>query len=438
MTTALKCVSVELPPAGSSATVELTNEHFFFRSQELSLHGIGRAKEFDVSNGVDSLDGLDDLTDSLSSIECDDAVGHPGSGPVAFASLSFNRSSRSTFVVPETTYVTDASGRRWVNVVSADPYDAVERVLKDSKSGDRANVGSTSTAASEIVSMTSHPSDREYCQNVKMALSQIAFSTLRKVVLARYLDVEFQNAPDVSDVLVRLSNLEPTCTTFHYPIESGSFLGATPELLVSRRSSSVHAHPLAGTVGVDGLAANDTDYVDTLNRSTKDQSEHSYVVTDIVDRLEPLCQELSLESAPSVVLLNSMAHLGTHIRGTLRHDDPSTPLPTVLDLVSLLHPTAAVAGIPRDAAISVIAQLETAPREHWAGPVGWVDRSGDGDWMVGIRSATIHGRHARVWAGAGVVPGSVPSRELQETQMKLFSVLEALSPGASRRSLNSW
>lgn len=435
----LKCRSVELTTKEAPFPSQLEHDHFYFRSQDLTLHGMGNAMEIEIAHGMDSSSGFYDLQHSLNAISCDNEVNFPASGPVAFSSISFDRTVPSTFVVPEITYVRNRAGREWVNIVSIDSTQQSEHILAQSPKPDSGQVTSRPATHSQVISLTRHPSDREYRQNVKRALSKIAYSRLNKVVLGRYVDVEFMDPPDVSAIVNRLADLEPTCTTFHYPIQQGSFLGATPELLVSKRSRSLHCHPLAGTVGLDRLQGDPSAPIATLKGSPKDLSEHNYVVDDIVDRLTPWCTKLSSEAAPSIVVLNSMAHLGTHIRGTLRHvANSSGSSPTVLDLVALLHPTAAVAGIPRDEAIAAIEEMEDGPRGHWAGPVGWVDRNGDGDWMVGIRSATVVGNHARVWAGAGVVAGSTPSGELWETRMKLISVLEALSPGCSRRLSVPW
>jgi isochorismate synthase EntC len=131
---------------------------------------------------------------------------------------------------------------------------------------------------------------------------------------------------------------------------------------------------------------------------------------------------------PDLVHLHNITHLGTSVTGTLAQR-PDGSLPTALDLVGALHPTPAVGGVPRDRAVALIDELEPEPRGHYAGPVGYLDGRGDGRWMLGIRSVSLHGNRARLAAGVGIVGGSVPSTELVETNLKFTAVLDALSPG---------
>ena len=152
------------------------------------------------------------------------------------------------------------------------------------------------------------------------------------------------------------------------------------------------------------------------------------VVEAIGEALGPLCSELDVPHRPDLVHLHNITHLGTSVAGTLtRRSDDSVP--TALDLVAALHPTPAVGGVPRDRALALIARLEPETRGHYAGPVGYVDARGDGCWMLGIRSATVRGRDARLAAGVGVVEGSDPGTERVETVLKLTAVFDALAPG---------
>ena len=160
---------------------------------------------------------------------------------------------------------------------------------------------------------------------------------------------------------------------------------------------------------------------DTLRRSGKDAREHRVVVDAIVDALRPHCTTLDVADRPEVDTFAEVAHLATPLYGALR-----APAPDALALARLLHPTPAVAGTPTDAALALIAALETSGRGCYAGPVGWVDARGDGEWAVALRGAALDGVHAVLHAGAGIVAGSNADAEWVETQAKLEPMLRAL------------
>ena len=162
-----------------------------------------------------------------------------------------------------------------------------------------------------------------------------------------------------------------------------------------------------------------------LMASVKDRHEHKVVVDAIARALKPYCSSLQVPVRPSVVALRNVSHLGTVLRGTLR-GGAAAGAPSSLELAALLQPTPAVGGLPVAAALRWQRENEGFQRGRYAGPVGWVDSRGDGEWAVGLRSADISGRRAALYAGAGVVPGSDPEAELAETQLKLQALLAAL------------
>jgi len=205
-------------------------------------------------------------------------------------------------------------------------------------------------------------------------------------------------------------------------------VGATPELLMSQRGAGITCHPLAGTIGLSGDAAEDQRAIDRFATSAKDRREHRFVVEEIAQLLSPWASRVEVPDAPSLIRLETVAHFGTEISATLGEVDGRIPHP--LTLLAALHPTAAVGGVPRAEALSLIGALEGRSRGPWAGPVGWIDGAGNGDWMIALRSGTVTDRRARLWAGAGIVAGSEPAAELRETTWKLAPMLRALSPGA--------
>ena len=274
--------------------------------------------------------------------------------------------------------------------------------------------------------ITPRLSDDSFEALVAEAGRSIAAEDVAKVVVARQVDVRMGEAIDVEALLHRWRLLEPACAVFSMPTPTGQLVGASPELLVQRTGRRVHSRPLAGTT--DRADRSHGVLPRELLTSAKDGAEHRMVVDAIRQALEPLCSELDVPSRPDLVHLHSIIHLGTSVTGTLARR-PDGSVPTALDLLAALHPTPAVGGVPRDRALALIARLEPESRGHYAGPVGYVDARGDGCWMLGIRSATVQGRDARLAAGVGVIEGSDPRAERVESVLKLAAVFDALAPG---------
>jgi isochorismate synthase len=247
---------------------------------------------------------------------------------------------------------------------------------------------------------------------------------LRKVVLARTIEVDAGRELDARRLAHRLRAVNPDAFTFAAPTKEGILVGASPELLVSRFGREVRSNPLAGSAARSGDPDEDRANADELLASGKDREEHAIVVESIADVLRPFCRELTWDPTPTLLETPNVWHLSTRFRGLLRE-----PSPGVLELVRALHPTPAVAGEPRDAALDVIAELEPFDRGSYAGPVGWVDASGDGEWAIALRCAELRGDRATLYAGAGIVAGSRPDAEVDETERKFRAFLDALRWG---------
>ncbi len=371
----------------------------------------------------------------LAAIPCDDPVQQPGSGVVALGALPFSGALGGSLVVPRFTMGIardrDGDTRRWATAVGAadvplpdtdELFDAVIWQYGTTPDDDAAPVAG-------VVEMTSALPSDAYRAAVARAVATMEEpdAALRKVVLSRPLDLRLDAPLSLAAVLRRLRAAEPTCTVFCMPLSDGSFFGASPELLVACHGSTVSCLPLAGTVARGDTARTDADAQGRLVGSAKDRAEHRYVVDAIADALRPMCTELTVPLQPSLVAFRSVAHLGTRLSGRLR-----APVP-VLELVDRLHPTPAVGGTPRADALKAIGDAEPDDRGYWAGPVGWVDAAGDGEWMIGIRSARLRadGTVLALRAGSGIVAGSDPDAETAETNVKLAAVLDAVVPGAS-------
>ena len=269
----------------------------------------------------------------------------------------------------------------------------------------------------DAFSLTSTRPHREFLSLVEAAVAAIDSGEFDKVVLAREVMVEANRPIVVHEVLERLRTLYPSTMVFSID----GYVGASPELLVSRRGSEIVSHPLAGTYARSGDPAVDERMAVALFESGKDRQEHRYVVDAIAEVLAPLCERLQVPEVPSIMQLRNVLHLGTHIIGDLRN-----PAPSALELVAALHPTPAIGGTPTPAALEWLAENEGLERGRYAGPVGWIDGDGNGEFALGIRSADIDGNRARLVSGVGLVKGSDPETELAETQLKLQALLAAV------------
>src|SRR3954454_23105071 len=208
------------------------------------------------------------------------------------------------------------------------------------------------------------------------------------------------------------------CWTFHV---DGLF-GATPEVVVRLEQGRVTSRVLAGTIRRTGDDDRDLALAAHLARSSKDLEEHEYAVRSVAEALEPHCSSMNVPEAPFVLHLPNVMHLATDVAGVV-HDAATV---TSLELVAALHPSAAVGGTPTPDATALIAELEGMDRGRYAGPVGWMDADGDGEWGIALRSATISGNTVRLFAGCGIVADSEPQAERAETQGKFVPVRDAL------------
>jgi menaquinone-specific isochorismate synthase len=347
-----------------------------------------------VTSGIAARLDPEDAAAVLASIDADDPLGVAGTGAIAVGALPFDPDASGELVVPARVFGA-RDGQAWVTEIG--PADAELAV----------------TVAPPTRFEVAAPRTRdEWRVAVVRALDAIDAGELEKVVLAREVLIEADNAFDARDVVRGLVASQPG--SFVYASEG--LVGASPELLVRRDGDIVESRPVAGTTVADSDEA-----LLALAASVKDTREHRYVVDGIVDVLTPRTTELHTDATPEVAVFGPVAHLATPIRGRL-----AAPAPTALELARLLHPTPAVGGTPRNRALDAIRALEGFDRGRYAGPVGWVDARGDGEWAIALRGAELDGARARLVAGAGIVAGSDPDAEWAETQAKLEPMLRAL------------
>ncbi|WP_425425567.1 isochorismate synthase [Amycolatopsis marina] len=266
------------------------------------------------------------------------------------------------------------------------------------------------------------PEPARHVEAVSRAITMLRHRKLRKVVLARALDVEFADPVDPATILHNLVLDNANGYTYAAGLPGGrDLVGATPELLISRTGRSVLAHPHAGSAPRSDDPATDAANADALLASAKDHTEHAVLVEAVVQTLGPFCRNLHVPAEPSLVATPTVWHLGTTISGELI--DPDV---TALRLAAALHPTPAICGTPTEFARELVGKLEPFQRGYYAGTVGWVDAKGDGEWAVAIRCAEVAGHGLRMYAGGGIVADSEPHAELAETSAKFQTLLRAM------------
>lgn len=333
-----------------------------------------------------------------------DDVRLPGTGLVAFGSFAFDRGT-SVLVVPEV--VVGRHGTTcWVTTVD----DAVAPL------GPREPVRPPHRF--DLVDRTAE----QFTAAVADAVGRIRSGEVAKVVLAREVEARLDAPLDPRWPLQRLAGDYTGCWTFSVD----RMIGATPEMLVRLRDGQVSSRVLAGTLRRSGDANRDERMTTAFGRSIKDLEEHGYGVRSVVEALARHCVDVDVPSSPFVLDLPNVLHLATDVTGTVADGSSS------LDLLASLHPSAAVCGAPTATARRVIREIEGLDRGRYAGPVGWLDSRGDGEWGIALRCAELDaddGSRLRLFAGCGIVEGSRPADELAESNAKLLAMRSALSPG---------
>lgn len=344
--------------------------------------------------------------------EIDDPVGLRGTGLIAFGAFAFDPQSatRSILSVPSLV-VGRRDGRSWVTRISL-AGEAVTDAMPER------------TEYGPYWSATLGPGALDpagYQDAVRGGLAAIGSGEVSKVVLARDLAGSLPRGSDLRRLARALATGYPDCWTFAVD----GLIGASPETLVTVSGGTVTARVLAGTIPRGADADADTEASLALVTSAKDQDEHLYAVQSVLAALRPHTSVLAASEQPFALRLPNVFHLATDVEGQLSGGA------SALDLLAVLHPTAAVAGTPTDAALAVIRRLEPFDRGRYAGPVGWVGANGDGEWAIALRCAQFDADGdtvaLRAHAGAGIVAGSDPETELLETRVKFRPIVDALA-----------
>jgi menaquinone-specific isochorismate synthase len=383
----------------------------------------------------------------------------PGTGPVAFGSFAFSKVSDhdSRLLVPEIV-VGLRDGQAWLTQLTFDDGEltaagaraALERWLSPGSAGGGSAISDGAVAsaavedppapgdaqagaavaralplAAEATLHTGSLSEEGWMAAVAAGVDEIRAGALEKLVLARDIVATVPTGVNAAQVLRELSARYRECWT--YGVDG--LVGATPEMLIQVEGRTAQARVLAGTLDrrdAEGLAGSPLEFAErVLAGSEKQRHEHDIAIQSLTTQLAPFSEAMNAHSEPFILELPNVWHLASDVKAELAEVEGHVP--TCLALINALHPTAAVCGTPTSVAGALIRKLEHLDRGPYAGPVGWLDAAGNGEWGIALRGAVIESpQTVRLYAGCGVVDGSVPETELAETWAKFRPMLEAL------------
>ena len=349
--------------------------------------------------------------DVVRAAQIQDSVHLNGSGIVAFSSFAFEP-GRSVVVIPHVV-VGRRDGVTWVTFITT-----TEEPLEDPRM--MLTTRDAQIPQGEITWEEGTQPAAIWQRAVSEAVERINRGEVDKVVLARDVVATSTQPLDARVILTKLEKKYGECWAFAVD----GLIGATPELLVRRRGDMVTSRVLAGTIRRGANQSADADLAEALLASDKDREEHEYAVSSVAQSLAAHCTDLTVPESPRLLRLANVQHLATDVNGRLADEVP------VLSLAASLHPTAAVCGTPTERAANVIRALEGMDRGRYAGPVGWMDAHGDGEFGIALRCGEIDSddpHRIRLFAGCGLVAGSDPSAELAESNAKLEPMRYALS-----------
>jgi menaquinone-specific isochorismate synthase len=383
------------------------------------LVGWGEAAQVTLPAGEDRFTaGEKWLREAFDGAEVSDEVGVHGTGLVAFGSFTFDDcADGSVMSVPRTVLGRDGTGRAWLTSIQA-AGGASERLPAEPVLVALSDPGDISWRDGAL-------SGPEWERAVAAAVRRISRGDLRKVVLARDVYGRAGQPIDPRTLLARLAARYPDCYTF----ACAGLVGATPELLIRRYGDEVRSLVLAGTMPRGSSPGEDARLAAALLGSAKEAEEHLYAADSVRRVLSPLCDALEMSPEPELLTLPNVHHLGTRVVGRLATDR------SALALAAALHPTGAVGGDPVEVAVELIRELENMDRARYAGPVGWMDARGNGEWGIALRCAQLEGDQARLIAGCGIVAGSDPAAELAETISKFRPMRSALEDSSALETL---
>lgn len=385
---------------------ELQSEPLAWIKGEEGLIGFGEYARIHVQGSERFTLARNWWQSKLRDFEIHNNVHGSGTGPILFASFSFDENDPSYLVIPRVV-VGRRGERSWITWIGDEAEPVFDRLEPK--------------AMPTTIEWNGSNGDI-WRERVSDLINRIKNGEVEKVVLARSLDGHASAPIDARRILKLLHQQYPTTWSF---LHSG-LIGATPELLVRLSKSMITSRVLAGTIKRSGNDERDLALAASLARSSKDLEEHEYAVRSVADAISPICSSINAPESPFVLHLANVMHLATDVTGVL--NDSANP-PDILDALERLHPSAAVCGTPRDKAQAAIEEVEGAMRGRYAGPVGWIDIRMDGEFGIALRCGQIDEskRKIRIYAGCGIVAGSDPSDEYAESEAKLLPMRSALA-----------
>ena len=341
----------------------------------------------------------------LETFSISNSVHGSGTGPVLFTSFSFDRNQESVLVIPKI-IVGQKGANSWITWIGSAAQPQLAETVP-------ALAPSTFTFSDGTLT-----SD-EWKKRVTEVINRVNTNGVDKVVLARDIVANSDSEIDARPILKTLSSEYPSTWVFSVD----GLVGATPELLLRLSRGMVTSRVLAGTIPKTGDDEKDLALAASLARSSKDLEEHEYAVRSVADALDPFCSSTNVPESPFVLHLANVMHLATDVTGALIESKQHVD---AFSLLKNLHPSAAVCGTPRNLAFDVIDEIEGMDRGRYAGPVGWIDASGDGELGIALRCGQITDRKIRIFAGCGIVAGSIPDKEVEESNAKMIPMKSAL------------
>ncbi|ONK23997.1 hypothetical protein BLX87_07795 [Bacillus sp. VT-16-64] len=409
---------------------------FFWKSPDdgLVLVGLGITRSFINNSAEERFGQLERVwKKQLGSAMIDNPFETPGTGPLLFGGFSFDPYSikeelwqpfgDALFYLP----------KFMLTALNGDCFMTVN-LLENKEHEEAARLH----AEKEIEELISHPMNEnehhvsssllykeehsvgEWLTSVRDVVNLIKETKVEKVVLSRKMRLVFSNPPAPEEVLQNLNSQQPN--SFIFAIESGErcFVGASPERLVKKSGNTIFSASLAGSIGRNKDPEEDLKLGQTLITDEKNLHEHALVVEMIKNALAPHCKSMEVPKHPELLKTPYIQHLYTPVKGTAKSST------SIFQLVEKLHPTPALGGVPTDKALELIREKEMMDRGLYAGPIGWTDFRGNGEFIVAIRSGLMKQDEAYLYAGCGLVADSNPEEELKETSMKFEPMLLAM------------
>ncbi|NSL51373.1 isochorismate synthase [Calidifontibacillus erzurumensis] len=409
-------------------------ERFFWAAPngDFVMVGVGSAHTL-VSNSDNCFKQFEKDWQELLNYSTADQIEEPGVGPVLFGAFSFDPKKEKTnlwrnfpiakMVLPQHV-LTITKDECWLTVNMMVDQNTNAEHLADAILKEQQNL------LQNLTKPTYNPSHREltieeldkdeWIASVDKVAGQIRSSEIEKVVLAREIRVKSDRPFITEEILDRLLTEQPI--SYIFALEGGEdcFMGASPERLVKKQGKEAFSTCLAGSIGRGSTPEEDYKLGNELLNDAKNLHEHEVVVRAITSAFEQGCERISVPEKPILYKIRDIQHLYTPVVGEVKKNV------SLLTLVEKLHPTPALGGHPKEEALQKIRTIERLDRGLYAGPIGWLDSKGNGEFAVAIRSALVQGKEASLFAGCGIVGDSDPASEYKETQMKFRPMLSAL------------